>query len=306
MTQNRLKGVLAPAVTAFSANFQIEPKRSIAHCHWLLKHGCDALVVFGTTSEANSLSSSERRDLLEQFVASGLNPRQLLVGTGSCSLVEAVELTKHALSLGCSDVLMLPPFYYKAVSDEGLARFFRTVIDRVADSRLRIYLYHIPPVAKVGFSLALVEELMSRFPDTIAGVKDSSGDWHTTEALIKNFYHLNVFTGSESYILPALRLGGAGCISGTANVAANAIQHLYRNFAAPEAEALQSGLNRIREAFQRVPLIAAVKAILAEANNDDGWRGVRPPLQPLSVPDSQALAAELRRLEFVFPRAGQT
>jgi 4-hydroxy-tetrahydrodipicolinate synthase len=304
MIETPLKGIMAPVVTAFSNYRAIDAKRSTAHCHWLLKHGCDALVVFGTTSEANSLSLLERKSLLEAIVGSGIDPARLLVGTGSCALPDAVDLSEHALEIGCSGVLMLPPFYYKSVTADGLFAFFAELIDRVDDSRLRIYLYHIPPVAQVGIPFELIEKLRTRYGELIAGIKDSSGDWENTRRLLTEFASFDVFPGSEAFLLPALRLGAAGCISGTANVGAETMQRLYRRWQTGEAEEIQFKLNRVRATFQRFPIIAAVKAVLAEANNDDNWRCVRPPLQPLPNLDSQSLIRELQGLEFSPPRFG--
>ncbi len=302
MTKTPIRGIIAPVVTAFHQNREIDFERSIAHARWLLDHGCDGLAVFGTTSEANSLSLLERKRLLEAIVSSGISPAQLLVGNGSCAFPDAVELANHALQIGCGGMLMLPPFYYKVVSVEGLFAFFVEFIDRVADPRLYVYLYHIPPVAQVGIPLALIEKLRSRFGKLIAGVKDSSGDWENTRRLLTEFGDLQVFPGSEAFLLPALRQGAAGCISATANVGAETMQRLYQNWQTAEAEEIQSKLNLVRGVFQRYPMIAALKAVLAAANNDDNWPNVRPPLSPLRNPDSQVLIRELEGLEFKPPR----
>jgi 4-hydroxy-tetrahydrodipicolinate synthase len=302
MTETRMRGIIAPVVTAFHQSREIDFERSIAHCRWLLDHGCNGLVVFGTTSEANSLSLLERKRLLEAIVNSGISPAQLLVGNGSCALPDAVELASHALQIGCSSVLMLPPFYYKAVSVDGLFAFFAEFVDRVADPRLRVYLYHIPPVAQVGIPSALIENLSKRFGKLITGIKDSSGNWENTRRLLTEFAEIQVFPGSEAFLLQALRLGAAGCISGTANVGAETMQQLYQNWQTTEAEQIQSKLNRVREIFQRYPIIAAVKSVLASANNDHDWRYVRPPLSPLKELDSKVLIRELEGLGFKLPK----
>jgi 4-hydroxy-tetrahydrodipicolinate synthase len=302
MTETPLRGIIAPVVTAFDQNREIDFERSIAHCRWLLDHGCDGLVVFGTTSEANSLSLLERKRLLEAIISSGISSAQLLVGNGSCALPDAVDLATHALQIGCAGVLMLPPFYYKAISLDGLFAFFAEFIDRVADPRLRVYLYHIPPVAQVGIPPALIAKLSTRYGNLIAGIKDSSGNWENTRRLLIEFAEVQVFPGSEAFLLPALRLGAAGCISGTANVGAETMQQLYQNWQNAEADEIQSKLNRVREIFQRYPIIAAVKTVLATANDDDNWRYVRPPLSPLSDQDSKLLIRELEGLEFQLPK----
>ena len=176
----RIRGVLAPVVTPFNKNLAPDPQRLLAHCRWLLAQG-SGLAVFGTNSEANSLSLDERLTLLEFLLDAGIDPARMMPGTGSCALTEAITLTERATRAGCAGVLMLPPFYYKNVSDEGLFRFFSEIVERVGDARLRIYLYHIPPVTMIGFSPGLVERLLARYPGVIAGMKDSSGDWINTK-----------------------------------------------------------------------------------------------------------------------------
>ena len=141
-------------------------------------------------------------------------------GTGTCSLADAIVLTKHAVDLGCGGVLMLPPFYYKAPSEEGLFRFFAETIEEVGDDQLKVYLYHIPPVAQVGFSLPLIGRLIKEFPDIVVGLKDSSGDWSNTAAILETYPGFEVFPGSEIFLLDGLRKGAAGCISATCNVSA--------------------------------------------------------------------------------------
>src|SRR6476660_4089572 len=182
----RIRGVLAPVVTPFKPDLSPDPERLIGHCKWLLSQKC-GLAVFGTNSEANSLSTEERMMLLEELVAAGINASRMMPGTGCCSIMETVKLTAQAVEHGCAGVLMLPPFYYKDVGEEGLYRYFSEVVQRVGDARLKIYLYHIPPVALVGITTGLVERLLAAYPDAIAGMKDSSGDWNNTKTFLDAF-----------------------------------------------------------------------------------------------------------------------
>src|SRR5204863_1410165 len=225
----RIRGVLAPVVTPFKDDLSPDTERFIVHCRWLLSQNC-GLAVFGTNSEANSLSFEERATLLEELVAAGIDPSRMMPGTGCCSITETVKLTGQAVEHGCAGVLMLPPFYYKDVSGEGLYRYFSEVVQRVGDARLKIYLYHIPPVAVVGITTGLVERLLAAYPTAIAGMKDSSGDWNNTKTFLDAFSEsagaartFDVFVGSESFLLANMRNGGAGTISATANVNAAAI-----------------------------------------------------------------------------------
>jgi 4-hydroxy-tetrahydrodipicolinate synthase len=295
METTQPSGILAPALTAFTKQLEIDGERTVAHFQWLLKQGCDALVVFGTTSEANSLSVTERTRFLEYAISNGIDPRKLLPGTGCCSLADSVLLSKHAIGLNSPGVLMLPPFYYKAVSDEGLFRYFATLIERVGDDRLRIYLYHIPPVSQVAIGFDLIARLTVEFPGVVIGIKDSSGDWEHTRQLIDRFAPagFRVFPGSELHLLPALRAGGKGCISAFANIAPALLQKVFQSCQRPEAVSLQQEVERQGRALRKYPVIPALKAVLAESRQDPGWENIRPPLVELSAAQREALLGEL-------------
>jgi 4-hydroxy-tetrahydrodipicolinate synthase len=198
---------------------------------------------------------------------------------------------------------MLPPFYYKGVSDEGLFRSYAEVIERVGDSRLRIYLYHIPPVAQVPISLALIERLLKAYPGTIAGIKDSSGDWNNTKAMLEQFqpHGFNVFSGSEAFLLATLRGGGGGCITAAANVNPGPIARLAQSWRQPDADAQQTALNAVRAIFQQFPMIPALKAAIAHYADDPAWATVRPPLVELDDAQRTALAQVLRSAGFTMP-----
>ena len=308
----RIRGVLAPVITPFKADLSPDRQRFIAHCKWLLSQNC-GLAVFGTNSEANSLSLEERSLLLDTLIAAGIDPSRVMPGTGCCSITETVKLTAQAVKHGCVGVLMLPPFYYKGLSEEGLYRYFSEVVQRVGDARLRIYLYHIPPVAVVGITTSLVERLLKAYPDTIAGMKDSSGDWNNTKIFLDAFVRVgptvraarahssdagsdpetdtqpgfDVFVGSESFLLANMRNGGAGTISATANLNPAAIHKLYAKLdplrqrtlqhnetARLDLEGQQARLNVVREVFDRkCPMIAALKQAIAIYTNDPEWAG---------------------------------
>ena len=292
------RGVLVPAVTPFHGDLAVDEKRFVAHCKWLLDEGADGLALFGTTSEANSLSPGERMELLERLIEGGVAADVLMPGTGCCAIPDTVALTQHAVSHDCFGVLMLPPFYYKGVSDDGIFASIAEVVQRVADSRLRIYLYHIPPMAGVGFSLPLIERLLKAYPQIVVGLKDSSGDWKNTQALLEAFPGFEVFPGSETYLLDALRLGGAGCISATANVNVAAMRQLIEEWNTSTAEAMQQRITAVRAAIQKFPMVAALKAILAEMHDAPGWDVVRPPLVRLGSTARIQLLDSLAALKF--------
>src|SRR5947209_6822885 len=305
----RIRGVLAPVVTPFKADLSPDRQRFIRHCQWLLSQNC-GLAVFGTNSEANSMSAEERSTLLDALVAAGIDPSRIIPSTGCCSITETVELTGHAVKHGCAGVLMLPPFYYKDVSEEGLYRYFSEVVQRVGDTRLRIYLYHIPPVAIVGITPKLVERLLKSYPNAVAGMKDSSGDWNNTKTFLDAFARdgFDVFVGSESFLLANMRNAGVGTISATANVSPAAIHKLYRQWNtagdADNADQQQSKLNAVREVFssRKFPsMIAALKQAIAIHRNDPEWSRVRPPLVELTKEQAKLLAAELKAIGFAMP-----
>ena len=299
MTASRIRGVLAPVLSAFSDRAEFDMHRTIAHCRWLLENGCDGLVVFGTTSEANSCSVSERKTFLEKLISAGVQPDKLMPGTGCCSLNDTIELTRHAVEFGCSGVLVLPPFYYKQVSVEGLFQYFSHLIESVNDERLQLYLYHIPPISMVPIPLDLVERLLQRFQGTVVGVKDSSGDWTSMQRFLqfaeKGF---DVFAGSEEYLLPLLRAGGVGTISAAANVMPGPLQMLYKIWKQPNADERQTAITKISAVLRSKPLIPGLKAILAKARGDTDWRQCRPPLIPLDAKDRQELFADLDNAQF--------
>src|SRR5215510_13932851 len=237
----RIEGVLAPVITPFRKDYTPDAQRFVRHCRWLLKSGCAGLAVFGTNSEANSMSVAEKRSLLEALVGGGVPASALMPGTGHCALSDSIEMTRAAVELGCAGVLMLPPFYYKGVPDEGLYRNFAEVIERVGDERLQMYLYHIPPVSQVPISLELIDRLLGKYPGIVAGVKDSSGDWKNTKAMLDAFAKRNfdVFAGSEVFLLDNMRNGGKGCITATGNVNPGAIDNLFKNWRTGDADKLQ-------------------------------------------------------------------
>ena len=299
----RIEGVLAPVITPFRKDYAPDAQRFVRHCRWLLKSGCAGLAVFGTNSEANSMSVAEKRALLEALVAGGVPASALMPGTGHCALSDSIEMTRAAVELGCAGVLMLPPFYYKGVSDEGLYRSFAEVIERVGDERLQLYLYHIPPVAQVAITLPLIERLLSKYPGIVAGVKDSSGDWSNTKAMLDAFANegFDVFAGSEAFLLDNMRHGGKGCITATGNINPGPIATVYRNWRSADAERLQAGISATRKIVQKQPMIPALKAAVAHFGNDAQWKTCRPPLVELTPQQEETLITDLKGAGFDMP-----
>jgi 4-hydroxy-tetrahydrodipicolinate synthase len=300
MASQPFAGVLVPVLTPFTAAGEPDAGRFVAFCRWLLDQGADGLAIFGTTSEANSMSAGERMDLLDRLVAAGVPAAKLMPGTGACSLTEAATLIRHAVGHGCGGVLMLPPFYYKGMTDQGVYDFIARVIDRVGSAALKMYLYHIPPQTMIPFGVELVGRLIKAYPDTVVGLKDSSGDWANTKALLDAYAGSGfaIFPGSEVFLLDGLRNGGVGCITATGNVNVPGIRKVYENWKTPQADALQAEITLARKTIQAYPMVPALKRIVAHFHSDPAWANVRPPMEQLSEAQSAALLADLGKIGF--------
>ena len=301
--QERIRGVLSPVVTPFKRDLSPDRERFATHCKWLLAQGVSGLAIFGTTSEANSLSVAERIALMDGLLEDGIPAARLMPGTGCCALSDSVELTRHAVSAGAAGVLMLPPFYYKGVSEEGVFRNYAEIIERVRDPRLRIYLYHIPQVSQVPITIPLIQRLRAAYPGAIAGIKDSSGDAANLRALLDAFSgaDFDVFPGSELLLLEGLRHGGVGCITATGNVNPGPIAALCRDWRAADADRQQANIDATRRVLQSFPMIPAVKAAIAHYSDDDAWSRVRPPLVELDAGQRTQLISQLDALGFAMP-----
>ena len=290
-------GVIAPVLTPYDANLDPDPARFADHAAWLLEDGCTGLAPFGTTGEALSLGLVERRRLLDALLEGGIDPARLMPGTGLCSSPTPSSSAGTRSRPAAAGVMVLPPFYFKGTSDDGVFEHFREVIDRVADTRLRVYLYHIPPQAVIGFPVDLVGRLIDAFPRVVVGLKDSSGDWSYSEALLAAYPGFRVLSGSETFLLDNLRHGGGGCITATGNVNARRIRAVYDAYreGAGNAETLQAEISAMRACIQAKPVIPTLKNIVAHYREDPGWAAVRPPFRPLPAADGAALRSELER-----------
>jgi 4-hydroxy-tetrahydrodipicolinate synthase len=280
-------GVLVPALTPFGADLAVDRPAFLEFCGWLLAEGANGLAVFGTTSEANSLALAERRGLLEELVEKGIPPAHLMPGTGVCSLPDAVELTRHAVEAGAPGVLLLPPFYYKNVPEDGVFAYYAEVMERVGDRRLKVFLYHIPQMSGVPITHTLIARLVNAYGPAIAGLKDSSGSWDSTAGFIKEFPDLAIFPASERFVLQGLEIGAAGCISASANYQVGDIRKLIDKGEGNER------VSRVRSVFEKFPLIPALKRAIADRLRNETWRQTRPPLAPLADAQGKELLEAL-------------
>ncbi|MEX0851732.1 MAG: dihydrodipicolinate synthase family protein [Bauldia sp.] len=290
--QAGLAGLWPPVATPFGDDGGLDTIRLTRHGRALIANGADGLAILGTTSEANSLTLAERRRVIDAYVEAGTPRSRLLPGTGACAVGDAAELTRHAGEIGAAAVLLLPPFYYKDATDDGLFAFFARVIERAGARPPRVLLYHIPPVAVVGWSIDLVRRLIEAFPGIVVGMKDSSRDFNHTRQVIEAFPGFAVFPGSEVYALKAMAAGAAGCISASANVNAAGIAALVRRWREPDAERLQASVITVRKALEVHGMIPSIKAVLAARYADDAWLNVRPPLVKLDPTARSALMSD--------------
>ncbi len=297
-----LPAVLSPVITPFKADGSPDAPKLLKQCKWLEANGVGQ-AIFGTNSEANSMSAPQKMHTLTALVEGGLNPEHMMPGTGATSIDAAVTMTRHAVDHQCAGVLMLPPFYYKDVSDDGLFAYFSEVIQKVGSKALQIYIYNIPPVTKINLSLSLLERLTKEYPNTVVGMKDSSGDWAYTESVIKLLAPsgFRVYAGSEVFLMRALRAGGVGCISATANVNPKAIAELAAHWRESNADERQAGLDQVRGIFAKYQMIAGMKTAVAHYTNDPEWLRVRPPLMQLPADQQAQLLKELKQINFSMP-----
>jgi len=270
-----------PAITPFKPDLSIDPERFVVNCKALLDDGADGLAPFGTTSEATSMSVAERIETLDMLIDTGVPANRLIPGTGCAAITDSIALTRHAVSRGCLGTLTLPPFYYKGVPEDGVFNAYAAIIDAVADERLKVYFYHIPQMSGVPITLSLIERLMKAYPGTFVGLKDSSGNWDNTHAVIKAFPELDVYSASEALIPQNVAAGGAGCISASANVNARNIKALMAALGTPQEAEIAAKVTVVRKIFESVPLIPAIKATTAKRHNDESYAVVRPPFAPL-------------------------
>lgn len=294
-----LPAVLSPVLTPFMADGSPDTKKLLKQCQWLEANGVGQ-AIFGTNSEGNSMSASQKMGALTALIEGGLNPAHMMPGTGATSIDAAVNMTRHAIQHECAGVLMLPPFYYKDVTDDGLFAYFSEVIQKVGDAGLQIYIYNIPPVTKINLSLSLLERLAKEYPKTVIGMKDSSGDWSYTESVIKLLAPsgFRVYAGSEVFLMRTLRAGGVGCISATANVNPKAIAELAAHWRESDADQRQTGLDQVRSIFAQYQMIAGMKTAVAHYSKDVEWLRVRPPLMQLNADQQAKLLKELESIHF--------
>jgi len=290
----QVSGIFAAATTPLNADLSIDHEKLVSHCRWLLdERGCDGINLLGTTGEATSFSVEQRLGAMRAIERSGLAMERFMVGTGAAALQDALTLTKGAREMGFAGALLLPPFYYKTVTDDALEAYVATIIEEACGDEIGLYLYHFPAMSCVPYPIEVVERLAQRFPGRLMGVKDSSGDFEHSRSLARRIPGIAVFPGAETFLGDDPDAGFAGCISATTNVTSPLVSRGWKTRETEEGRQLLRTAADIRAMLMAHPTVAAVKAALAEITGDESWRRVHPPLSALSSEDWSQLRAKL-------------
>ncbi len=295
-----IRGIYCAAATPIEADGSPSFELFVAHCNGLLAEGCHGVALLGTTGEANNFSADERMALLDAAFASGISGDQLLPGTSCNNLTETKALTAHALSFQVKACVILPPFYYKGVSDEGLFRFYAQLVEALADSRLKIILYHIPQMTQVPISLDLIARLRNEFPNIFVGVKDSAGDIENMKKMVERFPDFSVLAGADPLLLPLLHAGGSGCITATSNLRADSLRFIWDNIndinKKTEIDQHQKRIKDWRNLSNSYGQISAIKAMISKVRGDKRWCSLRPPLVALTPQEQQTIWEQMQHI----------
>ena len=288
-----VRGVWCAALTPFDAGGVPDFARLAKHVRRIFAAGVDGIALFGTTGEGQSLSVSERRAGLDALLSAGISPARILAATGCASLPETIELTRHAVQSNCAGTLVLPPFFFKNVDDEGVFASYSRIADTVGDSRLRLYLYHIPQVSGVAISPDVIGRLTVAYPQIVVGVKDSECNLDHTRMLLSRFPELAILVGFEPHLPAALAAGGAGTICGIANLFPRLMRRVHDNAISANCREDFAQLSRFTSALERFSLFPAFKALQAELTGDEAWAELRPPLVALNSATRRAWLADV-------------
>ena len=291
-----LAGVYTASLTPLTASYEPNLPALVRHVEQLFESGSDGAAILGSTGEANSLSIEQRLDIIA-YCGSKLAPERLMMGTGSCSLQDAIRLTQASVAAGVYAVLVIPPFYYRPQSDASVLRYYTELIAAVDDPRLRIVFYNFPQLSGYNFSLEILQQLKQRFGKIAAGIKDSSGDWENMLNITKNVADFMVYSGTETLLLDILREGGAGCITASANLLAPECQQVFqawKNNQQDAAEQAQKKLSVLRKALESYPFVSELKGLMAEHSASEDWQQMLPPFNPLLASEISELSAEIK------------
>jgi len=305
----KIKGVFGAALTPINRDYSINYKLFHSHCQWLLTQGLDGLGIFGTTGEANAFNVEEKINALQFLIDNHINPNHLMPGTGQCSVTDTVRFTKKCAELKVRAVLVLPAFFYKGVTDEGVIEYYKRVVEEVGDNNLHYVLYHIPQTSGVNISFDVIEKLLKLYPNNIVGMKDSSGNLDNMLKITKFFNEFSLFSGSDSLALKVCKRGGAGAITATSNISGKLLSFIVTNHKEESSidnfQELQLLQVKIREMLFTHEPVSALKAILSVKQDNQEWNRVNPPLCRIENPQSNktiiGLIELLRKMDELVP-----
>ena len=296
----KISGTYCASLTPFKEDYSINKRLLLEHCSNLLSQQIDGIAIFGTTGESNSLSIEEKLDAINFLIDNKIEPKKLLPGTGLNSIKDTVFFTKAVAKMKVRGVLVLPPFYYKNVNSEGLISYYTRVVEEVGEKNLHYLLYHFPQMSSVSIDLNVIEKLLSKYPDNIVGIKDSSGDSDNMLKMIKYFKDFAVFSGSDSLALKAVRSGGAGAITAVSNISGQLLNFIIKNWKEESSISNFSELQNLQEeirstVFNHQP-ISVLKAFLSIKDNNPEWNRLLPPLTLLHEPSNNTTIISLLEL----------
>jgi len=286
----KISGVYCAVITPLKNNLSINPDLHLRHCQSLMQKGLDGLVIFGTNGEASSFSVTQKIKSIEFLLENRIDANNLLIGTGSASMEDAIELTKFSVKIGAKASLIIPPFYFKNVTDDGVIAYYRNVIEQSGDNNFKFLLYNIPQHSGVTINFNIIENLLKLYPNNLVGLKDSTGDMDNMLKTIKYFNDFAVFCGNGALALHTSRRGGAGAITGDANITAKLLSFIMHNFRNEKQienfENLQILIEKIRNVLNSHEQISLLKAYYSVADNMDEWNNVMPPLKRIDNPSN--------------------
>ena len=286
----KISGVYCAVITPLKNNLSINPDLHLRHCQSLMQKGLDGLVIFGTNGEASSFSVTQKIKSIEFLLENRIDANNLLIGTGSASMEDAIELTKFSVKIGAKASLIIPPFYFKNVADDGVIAYYRNVIEQTGDNNFKFLLYNIPQHSGVTINFNIIENLLKLYPNNVVGLKDSTGDMDNMLKTIKYFNDFAVFCGNGALALHTSRRGGAGAITGDANITAKLLSFIMHNFRNEKQienfENLQILIEKIRNVLNSHEQISLLKAYYSVADNMDEWNNVMPPLKRIDNPSN--------------------
>jgi 4-hydroxy-tetrahydrodipicolinate synthase len=286
----KISGVYCAVLTPLNSNLSINSDLHLRHCQSLMQKGLDGLTIFGTNGEASSFSVTQKIKSIEFLLENRIDASNLLIGTGSASLEDAIELTKFSVKIGAKASLLIPAFYFKNVTDDGVIAYYRNVIEQTGDNNFKFLLYNIPQLSGVTINFNIIENLLKLYPNNIVGLKDSTGDMGNMLKMIKYFNDFAVFCGNGALALHTSRRGGAGAITGDANITAKLLSFIIHNFRNEKQienfENLQVLMEKIRNVLTSHEQISLLKAYYSVADNIDEWNNVLPPLKRIDNPSN--------------------